>query len=188
MATVCVQGNIGAGKSTVLAALGRDATVVPEQVAAWGPRLELFYAGMAAEGRNTRSWGFHLQILLTFARARRAAPPQDLTVFERSPSCSRQIFVQLAHAHGDIDAHELALYEELYEDLGWEPEYHVYLRCTPEVALARTRARARKGEAAITLEYLRVLHELHERVYNPNNFTNLIYVVLICILMYINVD
>ena len=171
---VCVQGNIGAGKSTVLALLAEreeDVTAVPEQVEAWKPWLALFYAGMEAKGRNTRSFGFHLQILLSFARAHQQKRATPTVVFERSPCCSRAIFVDMAHEHGDIDEPELALYDDMYAELGWQPHFHVYLRCTPEVALARTHQRGRAGEEAITLAYLRALHERHERVYNPHGFT-----------------
>ena len=115
---VCVQGNIGAGKSTVLSLLeasDEQVTTCPEQVEAWKPWLALFYAGMEGKGRNTRSFGFHLQILLSFARERRKARATPTVVFERSPCCSRSIFVAMAHEHGDVDDPELELYNAMYE-------------------------------------------------------------------------
>lgn len=189
---VCVQGNIGAGKSTVLSLLeasDEQVTTFPEQVEAWKPWLALFYEGMEGKGRNVRSFGFHLKILLSFARAKRQEEHATPTVvFERSPCCSRAIFVAMAHEHGDIDKAEMALYNEMYDELGWQPRFHVYLRCTPEVALARTRRRARASEEAITLEYLRALHERHERVYNPHGFTGDVGYVPECRTYIVNAD
>ena len=43
----------------------------------------------------------------------------------------------------------------------------VYLRTTPEVAHERIKSRCRNEEKAIPLEYLRTLHQLHERWLMP---------------------
>ncbi|KAL7056564.1 hypothetical protein AAHC03_020645 [Spirometra sp. Aus1] len=39
----------------------------------------------------------------------------------------------------------------------------VYLRCSPEVCAERIRKRDRRGEQAISMEYLRQLHNFHEK-------------------------
>ena len=60
---------------------------------------------------------------------------------------------------------------ELYNDwFSWlenifnvKPDIYVYLFLDPEKCLERIKKRARKEEANITLEYLRQLHEKHEK-------------------------
>lgn len=44
----------------------------------------------------------------------------------------------------------------------FEVDMVVYLRLTPEISFKRVQTRAREEEAGITLEYLTILHEVHE--------------------------
>ena len=168
---VCVQGNIGSGKSTVLQALSATHTVFTEDIDSWSPWLRLFYEDMerlkdGGTGRR-RSLGLQLKVLSSFRRigerARRAAAPP--AVVERSPTSSRDIFVHLASERGDLDQHETDLYNEIYDAMGWEPHLNIYLRCDPATALARIRQRARPGEETIDLSYIQTLHDRHEEVY-----------------------
>ncbi|KAL5961667.1 Thymidine kinase 2 mitochondrial [Taenia solium] len=44
----------------------------------------------------------------------------------------------------------------------FQPDLIVYLRCSPEICAERVRKRNRRGEGAISMDYLNQLHDLHE--------------------------
>ena len=172
---VSVQGNIGSGKSAVLAELARDYRTFPEDLARWSPWLSLFYEEMSSGGRKPSKYalGLQIKVLCSFRRiaaeARRGGGGAgSVALVERSPASSRDIFVNLAAARGALAEHELELYREVYETIAWEPRVNIYLRCPPRVALERVRRRARKGEAAVDLEYIQKLHDRHEALYGSD--------------------
>ena len=93
---ICLEGNIGAGKSTVLnhlrAAFPR-ATVFPEPVHEWADVLPLFYA-------KPTEWAlaFSLRVLLSFAKIKASAAAAGMmAIVERSPTANRHVFTQLLY-------------------------------------------------------------------------------------------
>ena len=188
---VSIQGNIGSGKSAVLASLSERHDTFPEDLESWSPWLRLFYEDMerlkkqpgaaapgpgaagaaaGAGGGRRRSLGLQLKVLSSFRRigaaARRAAARRGApALVERSPVSSREVFVHLAAERGDLDPHELALYGELHDALAWKPHFDIYLRCSPRVALQRIRKRDRPGEGTIDLRYIESLHRRHEEIF-----------------------
>ena len=115
---IAVDGNLGSGKSTVLAELQhRGYTVVPEPVGAWGPMLELMYADPA---RWTLT--FQTQVLAHYADVKRRYADTAGPVFiERSP-VSALVFVSLATHRDALTVDELTVYMELHAATGWEPD------------------------------------------------------------------
>ena len=65
---------------------------------------------------------------------------------------------------------EWAIYNDWYNWLMLEfkkdikADYLIYLRCPPEICEARINRRKRPEEAGIPLEYLRQLHNKHEKL------------------------
>jgi deoxynucleoside kinase len=51
----------------------------------------------------------------------------------------------------------------LDEKMGLDLDLIVYLRTSPEVAYERMTGRGRKEESGAPLEYLQLLHEVHEK-------------------------
>lgn len=115
---IAVDGNLGSGKSTVLAELRRRGyTVVPEPVIAWGPMLRSMYADPA---RWTLT--FQTQVLAHYADvARRYAGTSGPVFVERSP-VSALVFVSLATHRDALTVDELSVYMELHAAVGWEPD------------------------------------------------------------------
>ena len=115
---IAVDGNLGSGKSTVLADLRRRGyTVVPEPVGAWGPMLERMYADPA---RWTLT--FQTQVLAHYADVQRRYGTVAGPVFiERSP-VSALVFVSLATHSNALTVDELTVYMELHAAIGWEPD------------------------------------------------------------------
>lgn len=164
MRIIALEGNIGCGKSSALAALSRDYETRPEPVAQWAPWLEKFYA----KDRGA-SLGLQLQVLASFhdvqTQTQTQRPCPELVVVERSPQTGKEIFTALMGDKGLLDAHELALYDQLYDKLAWSPTERIYLRCSPELALKRVQVRNRDHEEAVDLAYLTELHRKHEALY-----------------------
>jgi len=157
--TLCIEGNIGAGKSSVLGAL-RGVAVVPEDVGAWRELLDGFYS-------RPEKWILALQcaVLYHFSRRRDVRGP---VVWERSAVASNHVFARLAHRNGVFRVEEYAMYLKLYDTHAPPaPDACIYLRTTPEVAVARARAR---GDAAVSNAYVRQVHEAYEALAQSHPF------------------
>ena len=149
MVRVCVEGNIGSGKSTALEVLARrrpDLTVVQEPVEEWEPLLAKFY-----EDRPRWSLALSLKVLLSSSRV----PGEGCVVVERSPLSCRHVFSQLLFNEGSLTQEEWELFKEYCDVLGWLPDLVVYVHTPAEECFARTYVRARKAEEHIEPEYVR---------------------------------
>ena len=151
---ISIVGNIGCGKSTILHRLSDRFKVVPEPVAEWGEWLNMFYD-------DPKRWAtaFNMKALMSFRKWK--ACDAD-TIFERSPACCRYVFVDIQCAQGYMTPMEKALYEELYDSIGWQPERTIYIRTDPTQCLKRVNGRGRMCESGITLEYLNEVHQRYE--------------------------
>jgi deoxyadenosine/deoxycytidine kinase len=158
---IVVEGNIGAGKSTVLRrieALGFK--VFYENVERWKPLLELFY-------KDPSRWSFALQvaILHDMCQQRIDADKVDselhpVVFFERSPA-SNMIFAKISGQLGTISKIELETYNLLYKDMSWTPDVTVLVDTPVAVCMERIRRRNREGEQGIDVKYLESVDGLH---------------------------
>ncbi len=159
---VAVAGNIGVGKSTLVALLCQNLAWQPfYEPVAENPYLVDFYADM-------RTWAFHSQIFFLTHRLRMhrqllAHPSsvlQDRTVYEDA-----EIFAENLYQQGLIETRDYNTYHELYEVLtGFlpPPDLVVYLRASVSTLFSRISNRGRDFERQITPEYLEQLNELYE--------------------------
>lgn len=146
---VVVEGNIGAGKSTVLRALsGLGVPVIPEPVEDWGPLLDAFYA-------SPSEWGlaFSLKVLAGFDDAHR----HETCIVERCPLSCRHVFTQMLFNDGNLTQEEWDLFKDYADTLGWAPDVIVYIDTPAHMCLDRVKSRARPCEAAVDLLYMRRL-------------------------------
>lgn len=158
---IVVEGNIGAGKSTVLSHIETQGfKVFYENVDSWRPYLELFYA-------QPERWSFALQmaILHDMAQQKKEADklnPEDhpYVFFERSP-LSNMLFARMARMLGNMTDLELHTYELFYEELCWKPEFTVLIDTPVITCLERVQKRQRPGEAKIDLDYLQSVEAFH---------------------------
>jgi deoxyadenosine/deoxycytidine kinase len=88
---------------------------------------------------------------------------------ERSIYSARNCFVETLKETGKIHEGAYFVLQEWYEYID---EYHkiecdliIYIQVEPEIAFQRINERSRKGENAITLEYLKALHKRHEQLF-----------------------
>jgi deoxyadenosine/deoxycytidine kinase len=157
---ISVDGNIGAGKSTVLRHLAErhGYAVIPEPVEEWEEMLARFYL-------DPRRWALTLQckILTGMAEVKKKALASGAAVVlvERSPLSAR-VFLRNLHDTGKIDDAELEVYDGLHARLAWEPDTTFLLSVTPAECHRRLEARGRLSEAGrVPLSYLECLDALY---------------------------
>lgn len=163
---ICIEGNIGSGKSTLITRLCQEKRmpVFLEPVDEWKEWLSLFYT-------NPERWGmaFNLQVLLTFNQWKDNVFP---AIYERSPISNRYVFTQIGFEEGRLNKLELNLFHTMYTKLGWKPNVIIYVRTSPEVSLQRMQKRARSCESTVPLEYLTAIHNKHDELFHNKKHYN----------------
>mmetsp|Transcript_53874 Transcript_53874/g.127317 ORF Transcript_53874/g.127317 Transcript_53874/m.127317 type:complete len:320 (-) Transcript_53874:130-1089(-) len=188
---IALEGNIAAGKSTLLKLLEDevDYVAVPEPLSKWqqvtdgdnsstcgGNLLEHFY-------REPKRWAYTFQTYaflsrmkaqmesyedVTGGKNREGAEKERVVFFERSVYSDRYIFAENCAETVMFNPVEWSIYQDWH---GWLldsfPSLHldaiVYLRTTPETCMNRLKRRGRSEEDAIPLSYLDAIHKRHER-------------------------
>lgn len=171
---VVVDGPIGAGKSTLVAALaealraaGLGVVAVPEPVDDW-VRTGILGAFYADPARYAALFQLHVlpSRIRAIARALAAAPaPPAFVLLERSPASDRVFWALQRRA---LPAADVAVYEEWAAH--WGPACPVdlaaatclYLRPEVGACMARLAARGRPGEEGVGADYQRELVEAHD--------------------------
>lgn len=159
---VAVAGNIGVGKSTLVAMLCKRLDWQPffEPVGE-NPYLADFYADM-------RAWSFHSQIFFLTRRLRShrqlldhpASAIQDRCVYEDA-----EVFACNLYRQGLMGERDYTSYRELYQVLSEflpPPDLVVYLRASVSTLQGRITNRGRDYERTISPEYLVQLNNLYE--------------------------
>ena len=159
---VSIDGNIGAGKSSILAYINKkyDIVIDSEPIDVWQPFLNDLYG-------NKPCASFNMQIRVWLDRCLTNPSSNKTTITERSPLFQRKIFIEANKKNGGISDIQYKMLQEMYDrtDAMWRPSKYVYLRSNPESCLKRIAHRARTSEEAIPYDYLKNLHDLHEECY-----------------------
>lgn len=177
--TIIVEGNIGAGKSTFLNHMARyvNVQVLPEPLEKWtnlngNNLLDLMYA-------NTEKWSYTFQnyALLTQLERATIVSTRDIKIMERSIYSARYCFADALLMNGKIEkvSHQVFVkwFEYVEKCVRDEIDLIVYVRVMPELAYDRIDKRNRVEEKTVPFEYIRLLHDLHERwLFGSNNNNN----------------
>merc|ERR1719361_1033702 len=182
--TICIEGNIGSGKSTLIKSLeGSGYEVHPEPVRErWGQFLPILY-------NDPARWGmcFQMEVLDWFhslkesfnrhagrqsSKMQKTTEPkdsiwiskQDLVIVERSPQSAFEIFTTNLHDCGLLTDWETSLLLRFYPLTLWRPAKLFYLRTPPETCCDRIRQRSRNGEEQVDEDLLQALHNKHEEL------------------------
>eukprot|EP00088_Acartia_fossae_P068143 TRINITY_DN8583_c0_g1_i1.p1 TRINITY_DN8583_c0_g1~~TRINITY_DN8583_c0_g1_i1.p1 ORF type:complete len:238 (+),score=40.26 TRINITY_DN8583_c0_g1_i1:41-754(+) len=166
--TVLVEGNIGAGKSLFLNKfLGIPGfQVMQEPVDKWRNLnghnlLQLMY-----EDPARWSMAFQTYVQLTMLKQHLACDA-PVKIMERSIHSARYCFINNLKNSGKMQSSELEVLDSWFQflstqfDLG--VDFIVYLKTHPEIAYERLKLRNRGEENLISLNYLKDLHEMHEK-------------------------
>jgi len=156
-----ISGLIGAGKSTLATALGKEMGLpVYYEPVADNEYLADFYTDM-------HKYSFPMQIYLLNKRFRQqqqivwqgSGGVQDRTIYEDS------VFARMLHDSGHIQERDFKTYMDLFQtvsNLLKRPDIIVHLDVTPEESYHRIQLRKRDCESGVPLDYLKALHAAYE--------------------------
>jgi len=168
--TIAIEGNIGAGKSTLINYFKQfeEVQVHAEPLDKWqnvnGENL------LAKLYEDPKRWTFQFQSYVQLTRlqivTKPLAPGKRTKVIERSVQNNRYCFLELTKQEGALTDAEFSVLDSWWHwldaNLGLDLDMIVYLRTTPEVAYQRMRARGRWEEEGAPLAYLQALHKSYE--------------------------
>lgn len=168
---ICVEGNIGVGKSTFIKRLkkhyGKDqvefiAEPVPEWIDCNGENmLEAFY-------RDPTRYAYTFQSFAFITRVMKLQTPQTkkIRIIERSP-LSDYCFAQNCYDQGFMNKLEWEIYNKWWQHfisgLEGKLDGFIYLHASPTTCHKRVLKRARGEECKISAKYLEQLHTQHEQ-------------------------
>lgn len=175
--TILIEGNIGAGKSTMLKYFEQFEyiEIVAEPIAKWqnldgSNLLDLLY-------KDAQKWGFQFQTynLLLMLQNHMKSTVKQVKLMERSIFSALYCFNEILIEQNSIRREEYDILrkwnEYIIQSFSVQPDLIVYLRTRPEEVFERIKQRKRQEEYNINLKYLERLHELHEDwlVHNEHN-------------------
>lgn len=151
---IVIAGNIGVGKSTLVALLAEQLGWTPVyELEGAHPYLDDYYA-------DPQRWGFHSQIwFLTrrFTQHQGLAALPGTVVQDRSVYEDAAVFAASLAAQGILTERDYVTYQQLYAAIARElrpPDLVVYLRASVPTLLKRIARRARPAERGIQPDYL----------------------------------
>ncbi|XP_037087335.1 thymidine kinase 2, mitochondrial-like isoform X2 [Pollicipes pollicipes] len=166
--TICVEGNLASGKTTLLGHIRSRSgvEVIEEPVGTWRNVANANLYALLVEDRDR--WGFMFQSYAQLTMADIHARPSSaaVKVMERSIYSGRHVFVENLYRTGRMTDVEYTVLDQWYSwlttCLDINPQLIVYLRSSPEVVFERMRQRCRDEESTMSLSHVRDIHALHE--------------------------
>ena len=174
---ISIEGNIGAGKTTILEELktrmGNSSYIkfVKEPVDIWETVrdedgktiLEKFY-------EDSKKYAFQFQVMALTTRLSlirntiRANPDCKVIICERSVDADMQIFAKMLHSDGIISYIDYKIYCLLAKEHSHDfiVDGYVYINADAEVCHNRVTKRSRTGESQIELAYLQKCKKYHD--------------------------
>ncbi|AUD40254.1 deoxycytidine kinase [Flamingopox virus FGPVKD09] len=174
---ISVEGNISAGKSTLLNILSDNGyNVVQEPLEQWRGKilgtnlLEKLY-------KDPSRWGYTFQAHAFWTRIKTYIDALNKNkgnvILERSVFSDKYVFATALHDIGYIDDTEWAIYNEYSK---WMTEFMdikidgiIYLKTSPDTCYKRMLNRARPEENNVKIDYLNRLHDNHEKWLSEND-------------------
>lgn len=164
---IFIEGNIGAGKSTMLEYFSKLDFVetVPEPVEKWQNLHGHDILKMTYEEPRKHGFKFQSYVLLTSIENYIKPHRKPLRVMERS-IFSQKCFIRINNEIDFIDDSSAVILNEwsnfAIRNFKIKADAIIYIRTTPEKLLKRVHSRGRQGEENINLEYLQRIHNAHE--------------------------
>lgn len=162
---VCVVGNIGVGKSTIMKKMSFE-TKMFEPVEKWRDILKKFYT-------NSEKYALPFQ-LRVFHDYVKSLLQQDMTkdvVTERSIYC-QPLFWEIQPKNDEEDETYNGMWA-MWTTLIPPPTHYIFLHTDNiDALLSRIKQRARNGESLIKIDYLEKLNEKYTAFYTRKRFGN----------------
>ena len=177
---VSIEGNIGAGKSTVLQHLETylvqaypgKILFLKEPLDIWEQFhdenghtiLEKFY-------KNQNRYAFTFQVMAYITRlsllknAIKENPDAEIIIIERSLCADKNIFMNMLHDDGIVEPMEFSIYNKWYSEFiqDYRVDAVIYMDSNPETCRHRINKRNRNGEDGIPIEYLQKCRDYHSK-------------------------
>jgi len=159
---IVVEGPIGVGKTSLVERLSeRFSCPSLLERAEENPFLERFY-------RDARAAAFPAQLHFLFQRSRQLDQLKQRDLFATRLVADFLFEKDRLFAELNLQADELALYEEVYSRLAMDapqPDLVIYLQAPLDVLLERVRKRNRPEERSLSAAYLERLSEAYARFF-----------------------
>jgi deoxyadenosine/deoxycytidine kinase len=178
---ISIEGNIGSGKSTLVAALqekfseAKNICFLQEPVDIWNTIKDKDGTTMLAKFyKDTQKYSFAFQMMAYISRLsllkQALAKNYNIIVVERSMYTDKMVFAKMLYDDGNMEDVEYQIYNKWFDEFIKElpPIDIIYVKTTPEIAKGRVEKRAREGEC-IPQEYLQACHRYHENWINAPN-------------------
>lgn len=169
MTVITIDGNIGAGKTSVLNYLHRNHKIPVdlEPVENWTTYLTEMY------DKQENVFKFQIRVWLDRCWIQEKCAKTTI-LMERSPRFIQGVFINMAEEQKIITPREKELLMDLHKktDKLWENNVYIYLRANPENCCKRIKKRNRSCEKQITDEYINALHDKHENLYEEMKKNN----------------
>lgn len=161
--TICVEGNIGSGKTTFLKYFegASNISVLEEPVNLWrnvnGQNLlALFYADPAKY-----AYIFQHYVQITMLQSHKQNTGCEYKIMERS-IYSAQHFINQQKRNGLLSELECSILGQWRTICEAPVDLFVYLRTDPEISFQRIQRRNRAEESLVSLDYIQQIHQWHE--------------------------
>ena len=163
---IVIEGPIGAGKTALAKRLAQSlsAELILEE-ALENPFLERFY-------REGKSAALPTQMFFLFSRARQIEQLRQTDMFTTVRVCDYLFAKDQLFAELNLDADELALYEQIADKLAVEapvPDLVIYLQASVDVLFERIARRGIGFEKLIDRAYLEQLTDIYARFFHAYN-------------------
>jgi len=165
---ICIEGNIGCGKSTVINYLAQHLPcpewhVMAEPVQFWQPLLAPFYEASSDHPlRPFIAALLQIAVLTAYANEGPDRYHTPKAVMERGPWSCLEVFMKAQDLPDHLQTLVKNISDYLHPSLMHShPDVLIYLDCPPTTCLERTQQRQREGENDITLNYLTVLDQFY---------------------------
>lgn len=176
---ISVEGNIGVGKTTFISIISNNidnASVVKEPVDEWVQLTDLDGTNLLETYyRDNNRWSYSFQNMACLTKMEKLLETlknpnisSQYIFLDRSIETDLNVFSSMYVDNKTYSALEYSMFKkfyQIYKNYLKPPnkQFYIYLKCSPEKSLERIKKRNRPEEANITLEYLRMIADYHDK-------------------------
>jgi len=159
---ICIDGNIGAGKSTILDEMkNRGYTVYTEDIHDWMWVLDKCYI-------DSTRWAFTLQIAALNSMVSQKKYIDQLEsqiVFVERCPVSTMVFTNTWYSKGCLTDDEYILLKKVYELVTWSPNITFMMTTDCNTCYDRMNCRGRTCEKSLSIEHLKEVQNQYDALY-----------------------
>lgn len=175
--TICIEGNIAAGKSTILNIIkelgNTNISTLQEPLKKWKDvhdinLLQLMY-------QEPAKWTTAFQSFALLSMAQNHMSPGKIKFIERCIYSSKYVFMEANKANGNIDNINWSILNNWFNFVTTNMKINmdaiIYIKTSPHIAYQRMKKRNRPEESEVSEEHIRNIHQLYENWLVKGNFS-----------------